>query len=91
MTEYLVVFFFICLLSIYYLNDKAIVLVSFLSKWMDSEDLPMNDATIVTPEMVALGKRVQKGCALRLETVKVRFGHLIIEVPSAFAKYFPKA
>ena len=58
---------------------------------MDSEELLMNDATIVTPEAAALNKPVRKGCDLRLETVKVRFGHLIIEVPSAFAKYFPKA
>ena len=50
----------------------------------------MNDAAIVTPEMAASGKRVHEGGNLRLETVKVRYGHLIIEVPSAFAKYFPK-
>lgn len=51
----------------------------------------MNDATIVTPAMAASGESVPEGCNLRLETVKVKFGHLIIEVPSAFAKYFPKA
>ena len=51
----------------------------------------MNDGTIVTPEVAALDKPVPKGCDLRLETVKVKFGHLIIEVSSAFAKYFPKA
>ena len=82
---------FIYLSNIYYLNDKAIVLISFLSKWMDSEELAMNDVTIVTPKMAALGKRVREGSTLRLETVKVKFGHLTIEVPSAFAKYFPKA
>ena len=28
---------------------------------------------------------------LRLETVMVKFGNTITEIPSAFAKYFPKA
>lgn len=53
----------------------------------------MVNPIVVTPDNVTRLENdlPSDNATLRLETVMVKFGNLVIEVPSAFAKYFPKA
>ena len=53
----------------------------------------MVNTIVVRPENVAvLEKSIPSdNVTLKLETVKVKFGNTVIEVPSAFARFFAKA
>lgn len=50
----------------------------------------MVDSIVITPENVTRleDDLPSDNVTLRLETVVVKFGNIVIEVPSAFAKYF---